>query len=334
MVTGTKAGSEGTRIEGTPSVNANNMIILTGSRIRFEGIVFRSSPLGGAPAHTGAIISGTATSGLEIIDCEFQAEGANNTGAAILLGAAGSIARDRNRIKDCWVRSSPDGTPATFRGVAVSLNGTGLIENCIVEGFTANGVFSLSVDDPLNIGTRISKCVVDMSSCTSTSAIGISASGVMVSNCRVRCPGLITNLDSARAIVLENAGAVAGGESGLVENCQLSGKGTASTRRIGIGISIPAAASLCKISGCGIKDFRKQGVKIEGDLNLVVHNIIHSIDDGAAGGAAIEIISGGDNNLVDANIETGTGGTPYVDGGTGNFFDIVATADNTGNKSV
>ncbi|KKN17341.1 hypothetical protein LCGC14_0966920, partial [marine sediment metagenome] len=330
VVTGTKAGSEGTRIEGTPGLT-NDMIILTGGRIRLQGIVFRSSPSG---VSAGATILGTGTSGLEIINCEFQAEGANNSERAILLGASGSAVRERNLIRDCWARSSPEGTPAFWKTIVFSLSGTGLIENCMVENFTRIGISSQSSADPENTGAKVSKCVVDMSSCTVTDSSGITSQGAMVSECRVRCPDLATNLDSARAIRLESSAGAFGVESGVVDNCQLSGEGAASTRRIGIGIHILSTTSLCKINGCSIRDFRKQGVKIEGDLNVVVHNTITSIDDGGGGGTAIEtIITTGINNLVDANIETGTGGTPYIDNGATNHFDT-ANTDNTGNRSV
>lgn len=329
-ISGSGRGSDGTRIEGSPSATGNNIITLTGSRIRIEGIVFRSSP--SVASHTGTVISGTLD-GLEIVGCEFQAEGSNDTGAAILLGSSGAFARDRNLVRDCWVRSSPDGTPAVWRGTVIVVNGSGLIENAMVEDFEVNGINAACTNNPIHTGGRVSNCVVDMSGIISAAAVGINAQGVLLTNCRVRCPGLASNQDGAIAIKVANAGNTSTGEGAVVSNCQISGEGTTGARRIGIGISIPSTSDQCKISGCGIKDFRIHGIKIEGDLNIVAQNIITSIDDGAAGGIAIEALSGADNNRVSDNIETGTGGTPYVDGGTGNHFDT-ANTDNTGNKSV
>lgn len=333
VVTGTKAGSAGTRIEGAPSAVGNNMIALTGDRVSFQGIVFRCSP--SVASHTGNIIIASNRVGIKVEDCELQAEGSNDTGIAVNLGGATATAVDRNLIRNCWVRSSPDGTPAEFRVIGLVSNGSGLIENCMVENFLETGVSSISSNNPVNTGGRISNCVIDMSSCTSTVSKGLIAEGILVSNCRVRCPGLATDLDLAIAISVSNAGNTATGEGAVVSNCQLSGEGTSSNRRIGIGMFIPSTSDQCNINGCTIKDFRIHGIKIEGDLNIVVHNIITSIDDGAAGGIAIETLSGAINNLVDVNLETATGGTPFVNnGGATNFFDTTATTDNTGNKSV
>jgi len=328
-ISGSGRGSDGTRIEGSPSATGNNVITLTGSRIRIEGIVFRSSP--SVASHTGAVISGTLD-GLEVVDCEFQAEGSNDTGGAILLGSSGAFARDRNLVRNCWVRSSPDGTPAVWRGTAVVVNGSGLIENAMVEDFEVNGISATSTNNPIHTGGRVSNCVVDMSGIISGAAVGIGAQGVLLTNCRVRCPGLGTNQDTAIAIKVTNAGGVTTGEGAVVSNCQISGEGTSSARRIGIGISIPSGSDQCKISGCSIKDFRKQGILIAGALNIVVHNIISSINDGTDSPAIETIVTTGLNNLIDANLETTTSG--YVNGGGAtNHFDV-ANTDNTGNKTV
>ncbi|MEE9585428.1 MAG: right-handed parallel beta-helix repeat-containing protein [Nitrososphaerales archaeon] len=331
-VKGTKAGAEGTRIEGTPATTTDKVVELSGDRVRFEGIVFRSSPL--VAAHAVEILVSPGD-GIEIVDCEFQAEGSNPTGRALTLGATGALEKDRNLIRNCLIRSSPDGTPALFEGTAaIILDGAGSIENCKVKDFTIVGISTRCASSPENVGARVSNCIVDMSSVLTGAVRGIHVQGTLLINCRVRCPNLAANRDTAEAIRVENAGDAAGREGSVVSNCQINGQGTASARRIGIGINIGANSDQCKVSGCSIKSCRKQGIKIEGDLSIVVHNIITSIDDGAAGGAAIEAVSGADDNLVSDNIETATGGTPYVDGGTGNFFDTTATADNTGNKSV
>lgn len=326
-IKGTKAGSEGTRIEGSPSAVGNSLLRVTGNRIRLQGIVFRSSP--SVASHATAMIKGATSpaEGLEIIDCEFQAEGANDTGSAVALGVTGSVASDRNLIRTCWARSSPDGVAAFFRSSAVlSISGSGLIENCIVENFLIAGLLANSTSsNPINTGGRISKCIVDMSSCTS-GAIGISMNGGSLSDCRVRCPTLASSIDTAKAIQVSST---ASGEGTVVSNCRISGLGTSGTKRIGIGISV-IDFGRNKVSGCSIRDFRKHGIKILGDLNIVVHNVIESVNDGSAT-PAIEAVTGADSNLVDANLESGTSG--YVDGGATNHFDT-ANTDNTGNKTV
>ncbi len=318
VVSGTKSGSSGTRIEGSPSAVGNKLVELAGDNIRLEGIIFRCSPA--VSSHAVGIVQfdvGTET-GHEIIDCEFQAEGAEDTGVAVSLGGtngSGSV------IRDCLVRSSPDGTPAFFRGTnTLIIQGEGRIESCTVKNFLDVGIRSIGQSRG---GVRVIDCLADMSSCTGA-AIGIKVTKTVLSNCQVHCFDLGSALDTAQAI--EDGGSVA------MSHCQISGLGTASTRRIGIGIGV--TSTLSKISGCTIIDFRIHGIKIEGDLNVVVHNIITSIDDGAAGGIAIEALSGADNNLVDTNLETGTGGTPYVDGGATNDFDVASSASRTVNKSV
>ncbi|KKN80245.1 hypothetical protein LCGC14_0332140 [marine sediment metagenome] len=326
VVSGTKSGSSGTRIEGSPSATGNKLVELVGNNIRLEGIVFRCSP--SVSGHAASIIQfdvGTET-GHEVIDCEFQAEGANDTGVAVSLGGtngSGSV------IKGCLVRSSPEGTAAFFRGGnALVVQGEGRIESCTVKNFLDTGIKSIG---KFQGGLRVSNCLADMSSCTDAAAVGIQVSGTTLSNCQVHCLNLITTLDTAQAIQQSTTGGL--GSESVIDNCQISGLGTSSTRRIGIGIRLPPVSARCKISGCTIRDFRKQGIKIEGDLNVVVHNIITSIDDGASTeNAAIETIIGADNNVIDANLSQGIrGAIPYPNAGAANWF---GATDQTGNKDV